>query len=328
MLGNDCIEAVRSAIKIGYRYIDTAYLYDNQREVGEAIKQAIAAGDVTREELFITSKVAFYPSDSDGKNCFIHQSHHPNNRKGLETTRTAIDECLKLLQLDYVNLLLIHNPCTNHLEYEASSAPHAFELSNNAHLYPEERDLILKHRLERAHSVWDYAKAEASRASSWKALEEALAAGKCRAIGVSNYPLALLRSMESYAEVQPAVNQLEFHPTFSSPSLQAYANSTGMVLTAYGSGNMVGIEKSPVVAALASARGISPVSLILRWTLQKGAVIIPRSSKPVNQKSNLETLAIPPLTPNEMAQLDALNRAHPYYWSPMPLLPPGSLCDL
>jgi len=302
--------------------------------VGEAIKQAIEAGDVTREELFITSKVAFYPSDSDGSNCKIHLSHHPNNRKGLDTTRAAIADCLSLLQLDYVDLMLIHNPCTNHLEYEASSAPHAFELSNNAHLYPEERDLILKRRLDKAHSVWDYAKAEASRAASWKALEEAFFAGRCRAIGVSNYPTALIKSMESYAEVQPAVNQLEFHPRFSSPSLQAHAAAMGMVLTAYGSGNSTlhpGIARSlpPVVGSIATAHGLSPVEVILKWTLQKGVSIIPRSSNPAHQAANFKAAtATPPLTPHEVSQLDALNRAHPYYWSPLPLLPPNTPPDL
>ena len=332
---DDCIAAVRSAIKAGYRNLDTAYLYDNQVAVGEGIKQAIAAGDVKREDLFVTSKVAFYPADSDGTNCHVHLSHHPNNRKGLETTRAAIDECLALLQLDYVDLMLIHNPCTNALEYEASSAPHAFELSNNAHLYPEERELILKTRLAKAHSVWDYSKAEAARASSWKALEEALAAGKVRAIGVSNYPLALIKSMESYATVQPAVNQLEFHPVFSSPALLAHAASMGMVLTAYGSGNCVyhpGIAKSvsPVLAAIAAHHGLSLGGVVLKWTVQKGVSVVPRSANPQHQASNFKAASstTPPLSPQEMAQLDALNKAHPFYWSPMPLLPPGALPDL
>lgn len=329
MFNDDCIKAVRSAIKLGYRYIDTALLYNNQEAVGKAIKAAIAEGDVTRAELFVTSKVAFYPEDSNGKNCTIHLSHHPENRKGYATTASAVDLCLSLLGLDYVDLMLIHNPCTNPTQYEASTVTHAFELSKNTYLTGEERDMILAHRLKATHAVWDLAKDQAARAASWKALEEAQAAGKCRAIGVSNYPKALVEEMEGYAKVQAAVNQLEFHPRFASPALLAHAKAMGMVLTAYGTGNSVVMPPlCPVITAMAAAKGVPPVVLVAKWTLQKGVGIIPRSSNPVNQKANLEAGAGVTLSEQDMASLDALNKAHPYYWWPMPLLPEGAKPDM
>eukprot|EP00501_MAST-03F_sp_TOSAG23-6_P000133 GSMAST32.ASY1.ANO1.136.1 assembled CDS len=100
-----CSNAVCTAIKLGYRAIDTALLYNNQEAVGKGIRQAIEAGFVTREELFVTTKIGFYPEDANGKN-----------------TWKAIDECLTLLGLDYVDLILIHNPASDIEEYRASSA--------------------------------------------------------------------------------------------------------------------------------------------------------------------------------------------------------------
>ena len=96
-----CIAAVRAAIKAGYRHIDTALLYNNQEAVGYAINKAIAAGEVKREELWVTSKVGFYPAECDGSNHWVAGCFHPENRKGKVNTLQAIDLCLKKLQLDY-----------------------------------------------------------------------------------------------------------------------------------------------------------------------------------------------------------------------------------
>ena len=145
------------------------------------------------------------------------------------------------------------------------------------------------------------------RADTWAALEEARAAGKCKFIGVSNYSPALLREMEGYAtDCMPCINQLELHPRFSSPSLRTYAEQTGLVLTGYGSGNsvsnrqslfisglrvgpatmliscrtQVAIERSPVVSAIAERLNASAVAVVLRWTLARNVVIIPRTANP------------------------------------------------
>ena len=159
-------------------------------------------------------------------------------------------------------------------------------------------------------------------------LEEAQAKGQARYIGVSNYPAALIKSMRAYARVMPCCNQLEFHPRFSSPALCAEAAQNGMVLTAYGSGNSVAIEKSPVVAAIASRKSVSPVSVVLTWTLQHGVAVIPRTANPDKIASNARAAQAEPLSSDDLSALDELNAAHPYYWEPMPCLPRGAEKDL
>lgn len=330
LFGEACIAAVRAGIRAGFRHIDTALLYDNQEAVGEAIKQAIAAGEVTREELFVTTKVAFYPAAADGTNTTVHLRYEPCNKKGLEETRAAVDVCLQRLQLSFVDLLLIHNPCTNLEEYQASSAPHCFELSGSVqnHLSLEERALLLQHRLSRAQAVYDEAVGEAARASSWRALEEARAANKCRFIGVSNYPARLIQAMEHYATVQPAVNQLELHPFYSSPTLRALAQQMGMVLTAYGSGNFARIaahshkQANSVLATIAARHNISTTAVVLKWTLQREVSVIVRTTS--HFQANLAAASPPALSAQDMQALDQLDQAHPFYWWPIPLLPAGA----
>jgi diketogulonate reductase-like aldo/keto reductase len=126
LFDQQCTNAVRTAIRAGYRHIDTALLYNNQKAVGEGIRQAIAAGEVTREELWVTSKVGFYPADADGTNTWIPIEWTASNCKGKQTTLQAVDECLELLGLEYVDLMLIHNPAAELTEYRASGAPHFF----------------------------------------------------------------------------------------------------------------------------------------------------------------------------------------------------------
>ena len=327
LFDEQCTAAVRAAIQQGYRYIDTALLYNNQEAVGVAIAQAIAAGEVKREELFIVSKVGFYPAAADGTNTDVHIKFEPTNRKGHAETLAAVDLCLAKLQLPSVDLMLIHNPCTEIDEYQASSCPHNFELSKSR-LLPAERKLILASRLATAHAKFDAAAGDAARAATWRALEEAQAAGKCRFIGVSNYSPYLLQRMEAYAKVQPAVNQLELHPRASSPALRALAQSMGMVLTGYGSGNSAAIEKCPVVAAIAAAHGVTPVAVTLAWTLQRGVGVIPRTANPAHMAENLKAAALT-LSAGELAQLDAKNQAHFYCpWParcPLPPPPPRPL---
>jgi alcohol dehydrogenase (NADP+) len=355
--GAKCTAAVREAIRAGYRHIDTALLYDNQAAVGAGIAAAIAAGEVTRAELFVTTKVAFYPSACDGKNSFAPIAFNVNNKK--DTAPAGIAECLALLGLDYVDLLLIHNPLTDLAEYAASAAPHNFELGG-WNRDSEERALVLSHRLSRVTHTG--AAGEAARAEAWAALEDALAAGHARAIGVSNYSAPLVEAMAAYAKVMPAVNQLELHPRCSWPALRALAARTGLVLTAcdagrraslrerpvsrlhpthtarsrgrgpsarrYGSGNSTRIEQSPVVAAVAARRNETPIATVLAWTLAKGVVVIPRTADPAHIAANFAASHAAPFAPEDEAALDALNEAWPYYWSAAPSLPKGTPPDL
>lgn len=323
-----CVDAVRTAIRAGIRHIDTALLYNNQEAVGTAIKEAIAAGDCSREDLWVTSKVAFYPGEADGASHWVPGKFHPENRKGKAITAAAIDLCLKKLQLDYVDLMLIHSPCTTIDEYEASCCAHFFELKKNP-FYQSERKLIMESRLDRVQH--DAKQAAASRSETWSALEEARVAGKCRFIGVSNYSVPLLAEMETYAKVMPAANQLELHPRYASPSLRKYAKEKGIHLTAYGTGNSVLIEKdtNATVKEIAAKHGINPLAVVIRWTLHHGVSVIPRSGDAEHIRENCREIALAQqkgtkelLPPEDVARLDALHEEHPYYWSPWPLLAP------
>ena len=197
--GEACSAAVCSAIRMGYKYIDTALLYENQEAVGEGIRRS----GVSRDDVFVVSKVAFFPSSSDGDTWMFNA----NNLKGKE--EASIDLCLEQLGLDYVDLLLVHNPVTTMPEYRAASCPHFFELfshSNNPKAVPTElpdstplRALVIDQKLAQARSDQaeaavaagstgvDAVKARAreARAATWNALERAHASGKAKMIGVS-----------------------------------------------------------------------------------------------------------------------------------------------
>eukprot|EP00756_Hemistasia_phaeocysticola_P060274 Hpha_TRINITY_DN3890_c0_g1::TRINITY_DN3890_c0_g1_i1::g.44506::m.44506 len=334
---DNCVSAVKAAIRAGYRHLDTALLYNNQEAIGQALKELFAAGEVKREDIFITSKVGFYPPKATGDNLWCPINWCETNRHGYENVKAAVDLCLKKLQLDYVDLFLIHNPATELDEYMASGLPHQFEIGlrpGEVKFLPEERELLMQHRLKKANAVYDEGKAEAIRADSWRGLEEVLQQKKCRFIGVSNYPPRLMQAMEKYAKVFPCVNQLELHPRFSSPTLQRYCKEKGVVLTAYGTGNSARIEtgtKHGVVAAeLAKKYGVCPTRIHLRWTLQRGIVVIPRTAHEGKIAANFAAASGEAfeLTAEEMGRLDALNEAYPYYWSPLPCQPPGTKGDV
>lgn len=113
----------------------------------------------------------------------------------------------------------------------------------------------------------------------------------------------------------PAVNQLELHPRFASPELQGAAKELGVVLTGYGTGNSVLIEECPIVASIAKAVGKSPTQVVLRWTIQKGVVAIPRSKTIAHIHENLDVFDFE-LSAEDMSKLDAKDQGHPYYWEP------------
>ena len=328
LFDNTIKEAVKTAVRLGYRHIDTALLYNNQEAIGDALEELFRSGDVKREDLFITTKVAFFPPDATASNIWVPLSYHSENRHGYDNVIAGADLCLKKLRLEYVDMMLIHNPATEIQEYMASMSPHLFELDDRHGVkwLAGERELIIKKRLESL--VWDEAKAEAIRAESWKALEAVRAAGKAKYIGVSNYPVHLMKAMETYATVMPAMNELELHPRFSSPALQRHAKENGYLLMAYGSGNSQSVKVAKPVAEVAARIGVHAVTVVLKWTHQLGVVAITRTATESNMRAGLAGVAGKSLTGADMAALSAINEAHPYYWSPMTCQPPGSKPDL
>lgn len=339
--GNVCSSAVCRALRDhGYRHIDTALLYGNQAAVGEGIR----ASGVPREEIFLTSKVAFFPSNSTGV-----WMHDPLNEKGREDAQ--IDLCLEQLGVDSVDLMLVHNGCVSVPEYKAAGIPHFFELMNLSDdpycIKPVKlpsgdklRPLIIKALLEEQRRAnINPNESLAKRKRVWAAMERAQEAGKCRLIGVSNYPASLLEEMAGWCNVMPAVNQLEFTPRFSSPELRKVCERLGVVITGYGMlhGVKIGMRPTqdddaghavayaPIVGNIAKRLGKTPEWVVLRWARKMGVVCIPRSTNDARMQENKKAVmgddeddgsAKQDLTANDMALLDTLEDNYPHYWLP------------
>ena len=320
--GDDCIAAIEFAASIGYRMFDTALLYGNQVAVGEGIRKS----GLLRDQVWITSKVGFFPCDSDKVWMFS-----ADNVKGSEAS--SIDICLSQLKMDYVDLMLLHNPCTTAVEYNSATLPHFFEYFNatggsSYTIKPstlasgeDMRELILSVHRQRCRDI-DKSIAFERRKQSWLALEDAQRSGKCRHIGVSNFPVEMLVEMKSYASVFPAYNELEFHPRYASPLLREVAAEMGVCLIGYGTGNSVVIGRAldhpsyRVLEDMAIRHGRSVMQVLIRWTLQHGVVAIPRSRSNEHITQNIDVFGFE-LTADDMQQLDALNEDHPYYWDRM-----------
>lgn len=230
--------AVTSSLEAGYRAIDTASVYGNEEGVG----RAIAASEVAREELFVTSKLW-------------------NSDHGYDHTLRAYDESLARLGLDHLDLYLIHWP-----------AP--------------ANDLYVQ---------------------TWRALERLYADGRVRAIGVSNFQPAHLERLVEESEIVPAVNQVELHPALQNREVVAANTAHGVVTEAWSplaQGAVLGQEE---VVAIARRHGRSPAQVVLRWHLQQGRVVIPKSVTPSRIVSNIDVFDFE-LTADEIATIDTLER--------------------
>lgn len=215
--GEVCINAVKEAIKCGYRHIDTAAVYGNETGVGQAIKEC----GVPREELFVTSKVW-------------------NDVRGYDNTIKAFEETMKKLDLEYLDLYLIHWP-----------VPKAY------------RD------------TW-----ETENRETWRAMEDLYKQGKIKAIGVSNFKPHHIESLLKTATVKPMVNQIELHPGELQEDKVAYCKENGIVLEAYtplGRGKLAIVKE---MQELEKKYNKSFAQLCIRWSLQHGFVPLPKSVTP------------------------------------------------
>jgi diketogulonate reductase-like aldo/keto reductase len=239
-------DAVTAALAAGYRHIDTAAAYGNERQVGEAI----AASDVDRDDVFVETKI--WISDY-----------------GYDHTLHGFEKSARKLGVDQIDLLILHQ-----------ALPTEFEKTLEA----------------------------------YRALETLLADGKVRAIGVSNFMVDHLTRLLDVASVVPAVNQIEVHPYFQQPEVQA-KNAEHNILTQawspiggitfYRDGEHTSTLHDPVIAGIAEAHGKSPAQVMLRWGIQQGRSVIPKSTKPARIAENLDVFDFE-LTDDERARIDAL----------------------
>ena len=233
--GESTLRAVKYALKIGYRHIDTAWLYGNEIDVGRAIRES----GIEREEIFITTKVW-------------------NSDQGYQSTLAACDRSLKLLGLPYVDLYLIHWPV------------------------------------------------EGRGKDTWKAMIQLLNEGKTRTIGVSNYEVFHLQEIFQNFDVIPSVNQVEFHPFLFQEKLLEFCKNSNIQLEAYSPLTRGQRLNHHILVGLAKKYGKSSAQILIRWNLQHGLVVIPKSIHENRIRENIQLFDFQ-LEETDMKLLNSLN---------------------
>ena len=246
----DTAQAVRTALEIGYRHIDTAEMYGNEAEVGEGIRTS----GLDRDDVFVTSKL---------NNGF----HEP------DAARRAFDETLSKLGTDHVDLFLIHWPLPT--RYGG--------------------DFV----------------------STWKALEEFYRDGRARSIGVSNFTPHHLRRLARESDVIPAVNQVEVHPFFTNDEVRAYGAEHGIATEAWSPIAQGGVLDDPTISRIAERVGKSTAQVTLRWHVQLGHIVFPKSVTPARIKANYEIFDFE-LTDEDLSLISALDKGEEGRTGPNP----------
>ena len=236
----ETVEAVTNALQAGYRHIDTAAMYGNEKEVGEAV----AASGIDPAEIFVTSKLN-------------------NNAHAFDDALKAFDATYAAIGKDQLDLYLIHWP------------------------------------LPTVEGI-DYVE-------TWKAMERIYAEGRVRSIGVSNFQASHLDRLAAECDVVPAINQIEVHPYLTQEPLRAYLAAHGIATEAWSPIAQGKVLDDPAITKVADAHGKSPAQAVLRWHVQRGDIIFPKSVTPARIKENFDIFDFE-LTAEEMDAITGLNR--------------------
>lgn len=241
----DALNCVSAALQAGYRHIDTAHVYRNEAEVGQAVLES----GIPREEIFVTTKLW-------------------NSDQGYQNTLRAIDASLKDLGLDYVDLYLIHSP------------------------------LPVQQRLP-----------------TWKAMEEILKSGKAKSIGVSNYGVRHLRELLANCTIRPSINQLELHPFNTRNELVEFCEKEKIVLEAYSPLTRGRRLDHPGLLEIAKNYKKSAAQILIKWCLQRGFVVLPKSVTPQRIVENAEVFDFE-ITQSDMKKLNSFDEYLVTGWDP------------
>lgn len=241
-----CEQSCLTALKTGYRHIDTAHAYNDEEGVGRAVKES----GIPREEIWITSKL--WPTEyGEGK------------------TLEAIDKMLERMQLDYIDLLYVHQP------------------------------------------VGDFV-------GAWRDMEKAVAMGKVRALGISNFDASdeVFNKIMNESRVKPAVLQIECHPYAQRLAMREKVKPYGIQVECWfplgGAMSNGALLRDPVIRSIAEAHGRTPAQIILRWHIQEGFSVIPGASNPDYIRENIRIFDFE-LTDEEMARIRSLNREKRFF---------------
>jgi D-xylose reductase len=284
---------VEEAIRVGYRHIDSACDYGNEVEAGQGIRAALQKGLCRRDDLWVTSKLW---------NTF-HEPQH---------VRPAVERSLRDLGLDYLDLYLVHFPIAlSYVPFETRYPPGWIHDPAASEPRMEPISVPL--------------------ADTWRAMEDLVSAGLVRRIGLCNCNVALIREVLAEARVRPAVLQVELHPFLTQEKLLRFCREASIAVTAFsplGAPSYVplgmataaeSVLEHPVVTGIAAAVGRTPAQVVLRWGMQRGTDVIPKTSRPERLRENLAACEFT-LSAEQMQAISSLDRGQRFN-------DPGVFCE-